>query len=296
MASTLRIAFGSLGISLVVLGLKSGAWWLTGSVALASDALETVINVAAAGVAVFAIWYGARPADENHPYGHRKAEYLSAVVEGALVLATALAIAQQAWQGWEHPHVPQTPLLGIALGGVGGVINLGWAMVLLGAGRRRRSPALLASGRHVLSDVWTTAGVLAGFALVPVTGWLRIDPLLAALVAANVLWSGYVMLRHSVGGLMDEVTDHDRLLAIRETISCHAEGAVEAHDVRTRVVGPVTFMEFHLVVPARMAVEDAHAICDRIERALRERVGEAVINIHVEPEGKAKHRGIVVVS
>lgn len=296
MASTLQIAFGSLGISLVVLGLKGGAWWLTGSVALGSDALETVINVAAAGVAVFAIWYGARPADENHPYGHRKAEYLSAVMEGALVLATALLIVQQAWLGWQRPHVPDLPLLGIAFGGVGGVINLVWAMVLLRTGRRRASPALLASGRHVLSDVWTTVGVLAGFALVPVTGWLRLDPLLAALVAVNVLWSGYVMLRRSVGGLMDEVIDHDRLVAIRETIACHAEGAVEAHDVRSRVVGPVTFVEFHLVVPARMAVEDAHAICDQIERALRDRVGEAVINIHVEPEGKAKHRGIVVVN
>ena len=296
MDATIRIAWGSLGVSLVVLALKGAAYRLTGSVALYSDALETLINVAAALTALFAIWYSARPADANHPYGHHKAEYLSAVVEGALVLITAFAIAGQAWLGWASPHAPQAPLRGIALNATAGVINLGWALVLVRSGRRRKSPALVASGRHLMSDVWTTGAVLVGFALVPITGWLRLDPLVAALVALNILWSGYRMLRGSIGGLMDEVVDPDGVARLREIISRHAEGAIEAHEVRTRVAGRVTFIEFHLVVPARMAVEDAHAICDRIERGIREEVGEAVINIHVEPEGKAKHRGIVVVA
>jgi cation diffusion facilitator family transporter len=145
-----------------------------------------------------------------------------------------------------------------------------------------------------MADVWTTGAVLVGVALVPLTGWLRLDPLVAALVALNILWTGYGMLRESVGGLMDEVADPEAVAELRRIISEHANGAIEAHDVRTRTAGSVTFIEFHLVVPGRMAVEDAHAICDRIEHALRERVGEAVINIHIEPEREAKQRGVVV--
>jgi cation diffusion facilitator family transporter len=136
--------------------------------------------------------------------------------------------------------------------------------------------------------------VLVGFALVPLTGWLRLDPLVAALVALNILWAGYRMVRESVGGLMDEVTDTDAVGEMRRIISANAEGAIEAHDVRTRTAGSITFVEFHLVVPGRMAVEDAHQICDQIEHALRQTLGSAVINIHVEPERKAKHSGVVV--
>jgi len=225
----------------------------------------------------------------------RQAEYLSAVVEGALVLATAIVIGREAWLGWQHPHAPEAPFLGIALNGAAGVINLVWALVLIRSGRRWKSPALVAGGKHVMTDVWTTAAVLVGFALVPLTGWLRLDPLVAALVALNILWAGYGMLREPVGGLMDEVSDPEAVAELRRVIAEHAEGAIEAHDVRTRTAGSVTFVEFHLVVPGRMAVEDAHAICDRIEQALRKQVGEAVINIHVEPEQKAKHRGVPVV-
>ena len=294
MSRSLKVAWGSLGISIVVLGMKAAAYWLTGSVALYSDALETVINVVAAMGALVALWFSEQPADANHPYGHNKAEYLSAVVEGALVLATALAIGREAWLGWENPHAPETPFLGIALNGAAGVVNLIWALVLIRSGRAWKSPALVAGGRHVMTDVWTTGAVLVGFALVPVTGWLRLDPLVAALVALNILWTGYGMLRESVGGLMDEVSDPDAVAELRRAISEHAAGAIEAHDVRTRTAGRVTFIEFHLVVPGRIAVEDAHAICDRIEHALRERAGQAVINIHVEPERKAKHSGVPV--
>ena len=294
MSRSLKVAWGSLGISIVVLGMKAAAYWLTGSVALYSDALETVINVVAAVGALVALWFSEQPADANHPYGHNKAEYLSAVVEGALVLVTALAIEREAWLGWENPHAPETPFLGIALNGAAGVVNLIWALVLIRRGRAWKSPALVAGGRHVMTDVWTTGAVLVGFALVPITGWLRLDPLVAALVAFNILWTGYGMLRESVGGLMDEVSDPDAVAELRRAISEHAAGAIEAHDVQTRTAGRVTFIEFHLVVPGRMAVEDAHAICDRIEHALRERAGQAVINIHVEPERKAKHSGVPV--
>ena len=294
MTPTLKIAWGGLAIGLVVLALKSAAYWATGSVALYSDALETVINVAAAVAAIVALWYSTRPADANHPYGHHKAEYFSAVVEGALVLATAVAIGREAWLAWGHPTPPETPLLGLALNGAAGLVNLVWGLVLIRSGRRWKSPALVAGGKHVMTDVWTTGAVLVGFALVPLTGRLWIDPAVAALVALNILWTGSRMLRESIGGLMDEVIDTDAVAELRRVISSHAEGAIEAHALRTRTVGSVTFVEFHLVVPGRMTVEDAHAICDRIEHALRERAGEAVINIHVEPEHKAKHRGVPV--
>lgn len=294
MSRSLKVAWGSLGISIVVLAMKGAAYWVTGSVALYSDALETTINVVSAIGALLALWFSEKPADANHPYGHNKAEYLSAVVEGALVLVTALIIAREAWLGWQHPHAPETPILGIALNGAAGVINLIWALVLIRSGRSWKSPALVAGGKHIMTDVWTTGGVLVGFALVPLTGWLRIDPAVAALVALNILWAGYGMLRESVGGLMDEVSDPAAVNKLRQVISRHADGAIEAHDVRTRTAGSVTFVEFHLVVPARMAVEDAHAICDRIEAALREEFGQAVINIHVEPEAKAKQSGVVV--
>ncbi len=242
-----------------------------------------------------ALWFAEQPADANHPYGHNKAEHLSAVVEGALVLVTALAIGREAWLGWQHPHAPDTPFLGIALNSAAGAINLVRASVLIRNGRAWKSPALVAGGKHIMTDVWTTGAVLVGFALVPLTGWLWLDPAVAALVALNILWAGYGMLRESVGGLMDEVADTDAVGEMRRIISANADGAIEAHGVRTRTAGSVTFVEFHLVVPGRMAVEDAHEICDRIEGALRRNLGSAVSSIHVEPKRKAKHGGVVVV-
>ncbi len=289
MKSALSIAGVGLAVSLVVLGLKTAAYLVTGSIALYSDALETVINVVAALTALGALWYSGRPADANHPYGHNKAEYFSAVIEGALVLVTALLIAREAWQGWQAPVRPTAPFLGIGLNGLAGAINLAWALVLLRRGRALKSPALVAGGRHIMTDVWTTGAVLAGFALVPLTGWLRLDPAIAGLVAANILWAGYGVMRQSIGGLMDEVTDPESVAAIVAVIARSSAGAIEAHDIRVRFAGDVTFVECHLVVPGAMTVADAHGICDRIEAALRGEIGRSVVTIHVEPEGKAKH-------
>jgi cation diffusion facilitator family transporter len=296
MDRTLRLASGSLAISVVVLAMKGGAYWLTGSVALYSDALETVINVVAALGTLLALWFSGQPADANHPYGHQKAEYLSAVVEGALVLVTALLIGREAWLGWQHPHAPAAPFRGIALNGAAGAINLVWALVLVRRGRAWKSPALIAGGRHLMTDVWTTGGVLVAFALVPLTGLLRLDPAIAGLVALNIIWTGYRVLREAIGGLMDETVDPKAVESLKIVISRSAEGAIEAHDVRTRIAGSVTFVEFHLVVPGLMTVADAHVICDRIEQGIRDEVGQAVISIHIEPEAKAKHHGVLVVA
>jgi cation diffusion facilitator family transporter len=158
------------------------------------------------------------------------------------------------------------------------VINLVWALVLIRFGRAWKSPALVAGGKHIMTDVWTTLGVLGGFALVPITGWIRLDPLVAGFVALNIIWADYGVLRESAGALMDEVIDPDLVPTIRLAISSHADGAIEAHDIRSRTAGPMMFVEFHLVVPANMTVQAAHGICDRFEEAIRQEIGRAVIN------------------
>lgn len=289
----LATAWASLGVACVVLALKTGAWRATGSVALYSDALECIINVAGAALALVALWFAGQPADDNHPYGHHKAEYLSAVVEGTLVVATAAAIGWEAWQGWQHPHPPTEAGLGMAVNAAASAINLVWGLRLLRIGARARSPALEASGRHVLTDVWTSAGVLAGFALVVATGLFRLDSVIAALVALNILYAGYGIVRGSVGGLMDEVVDPALRDRVEDAIANHLDGAIEAHDLRCRRAGAMTFVEFHLVVDGGMPVSIAHAICDRLESAVRRVVGLASIYIHVEPDEKAKHGAIL---
>jgi cation diffusion facilitator family transporter len=277
-----------------VLGLKGAAWWLTGSAALYSDALETVVNVAASVIALYALHVSNLPADREHPFGHAKAEFLAAAVEGALVLGAAASILAGAWQAWLHPHPLATPLVGLALNGVATAINFGWAQVLMRTSRTARSPALAADGRHLMADVATSAGVAIGVCLVVLTGRLWLDAAVAAATAVYVLWSGVRLITSSVGGLMDEAPDQATLDKIREVISANADGAIEAHDLRTRQAGRQSFLEFHLVVPGTMQVAEAHEICDRIEAAFHTEMDHLIVNIHVEPEHKAKHHGVVV--
>ena len=289
-----RIATVSVAVALLVLGLKAGAWWVTGSVALYADALESVVNVAAAVAALAAIRLSALPPDANHPYGHAKAEYFSAVLEGALIVAAAILILTEAWQAYVTPRAPEQAWTGLAVSAVATAINGAWAALLFRRGKAARSPALLADAKHLLADVVTSAGVIVGVGAVALTGLLWLDPLLAALTAGNILFSGFALMRSSVGGLMDEAVPAGQLARIRALVAEHASGAIEAHDLRTRHSGRFTFVEFHLVVPAAMTVSDAHEICDRIEAALKAELGTAVITIHVEPEGKAKHQGVLV--
>jgi cation diffusion facilitator family transporter len=186
------------------------------------------------------------------------------------------------------------PLEGLLVNGLASVINGVWCWVLLTEGKRQRSPALLADGRHLLTDVMSSIGVTLGVLLAIVTGWAVLDAALAAAVGLNILWSGWQVMKQSIGGLLDEAVPDDTLQRIRSIISAEAEGAIEAHDLRTRQAGRMTFIDFHLVVTGQMPVSDAHEICDRIERALKAEVGQALVTIHVEPENKAKHAGIVV--
>lgn len=294
MKGTVGIAAGSILVGVLVLGIKYLAYAVTGSVALYSDALESMVNVATALVAFFAVRVSLQPADQNHPYGHYKVEYFSAVFAGALIIVAALLILRESWHAFRTPRMIDAPAEGLALSILASVINAGWAWVLISRGRALRSPALSADGHHLLSDVVTSVGVAVGIVLAVVTGWAVLDPAMAALVALNILWSGWRVIRESLGGLMDEAVPDGRLAEIRDVISRHAAGAIEAHDVRTRNAGPATFIEFHLVVPALMSVAEAHDICDRIEGALRATIEGARVTIHVEPENKAKHAGVVV--
>ena len=294
MGGTVRIAAGSILVGVVVLGIKYLAFAVTGSVALYSDALESFVNVATAIAALLAVRLSEQPPDRNHPYGHYKVEYFSAVLAGVLIIVAALLILREAWDAVLVPRTIEAPAEGLALSIVASVLNAGWSWVLITQGRKLRSPALAADGRHLFSDVVTSVGVVIGIVLAVTTGWAILDPALAALVAVNILWSGWQVIRESLGGLMDEAVPATRLEQIRGVISHNADGALEAHDVRTRNAGRVTFIDFHLVVPAQMTVADAHDICDRIERALKEAVEGALITIHVEPEQKAKADGVVV--
>ncbi|GGB08659.1 cation diffusion facilitator family transporter [Allosediminivita pacifica] len=294
MSTPIRLAIGSIIIGALVLGIKTLAWWMTGSVALLSDALESTVNVATAVAALIAIRVAARPADDTHPYGHHKAEFFSAVLEGVMIIVAALLILNEAWQGLRSPVALELPLVGLLVNAGATVINAVWSRILITKGRSAQSPALVADGRHLMADVVTSLGVAVGVLLAVATGWWILDPLLAGAVALNILWAGSRVVRESLSGLMDEAAPEATVRCVREVISQEAGGAVEAHDLRTRHAGQAIFIDFHLVVPAEMTVFDAHEICDRVEEALKEAVPGARITIHVEPEHKQKHSGIVV--
>ena len=294
MGRTQQIAGFSIVLGAGVLALKTGAWWLTNSAALFSDALESTVNVAAAVIALVALRFAERPADANHPYGHQKAEFFAAVVEGVLIIVASLAILQHAWATWRNPAPLAAPWQGLALNALAALLNAGWGTVLLRAGRRSRSMTLRADGQHLWADVVTSAALLTGLGLALWTELPVLDPVLAAGIAGYVLWSGTSLIGESVGGLMAAAPPPDVVERIRHLVGEHAEGALEVHDLRTRHAGRLTYLEFHLVVPGDMRVAQAHAICDRIEAALRLDMQHLTITIHVEPEGKAKHHGVLV--
>lgn len=282
------LAFWSIIIAFAVMGLKFVAWWLTGSVALYSDALESIVNVIAALAAFWAIRISHKPADQNHPFGHHKAEYLSAVLEGVLIVLAAMLILAEVWRAWQAPAPIDQPWTGLAINGVAAAVNLFWAQLLIRTGSAERSPALVADGRHIMTDVITSVGVIIGLVGAVLTGWTILDPALAIIVALNILWQGWQVIGNSMQGLMDRAVDKDEHFRIRDIISLNSKGAIEVHDLKTRIAGRATFIEFHLVVDAGMTVAQSHLICDRIEEALKAEIPSVRIIIHVEPDDEAK--------
>ncbi|MGB0734456.1 MAG: cation diffusion facilitator family transporter [Paracoccaceae bacterium] len=294
MNKTLNIALISIAIGILVFGLKYWAYWITGSVALFSDALESTVNVATALVTFIAIRVAAIPEDENHPYGHHKAELMSATFEGALIIIAAFVILWQAYLALMTP-LPLTEVReGLAINLIAGIINGIWCYYLLREGQKLHSPALVADGKHLLTDVYSSLGVIAGIALAAWFGIWWLDGALAILVAANILWSGYHVVQTSLSGLMDEALSEADQATIKSIIAEHGSGAVQAHDLRTRQAGQAKFIDFHLVVPSDMTVFDAHELCDRIEAALKIEFAHMQIHIHLEPEHKAHKKAIEI--
>jgi cation diffusion facilitator family transporter len=290
----LRLAAASVAVGVAVFGLKLGAWFATGSVMLYTDALESLVNVVAAVGALVTIRYAAQPADARHPFGHAKAEYFSAAFEGALILFAAVEIVRAAVERWGAPAPPEALGLGVALAAAATVGNALMAAALVRGGRRHASPALLADGKHLWTDVVTTLGVFLALGVANVTGHWWIDPVVALGLGAHIVYVGFGLVKESIGGLLDESLPEGEMRALEAVIARNLGGALEAHALRSRRAGRIVFVEFHLVVRGTTTVAASHDLCDRLEAAIRQHVPGSAVTIHVEPEGKAHHRGRVV--
>jgi len=279
-----RYAWLSIAAALATITLKAFAWWLTGSVGLLSDALESVVNLAAALLALSMLRLAASPPDADHPYGFSKAEYFSAGIEGALIVLASAGIVWAAIPRLMAPRELDMPLAGLALTIIASAINLAVAMVLLRAGREHHSITLEADGRHLLTDVWTSAGVIVGVALVFATGWLYLDPLIAIAVSLHILWTGFGLMRRSVRGLLDPAISSEEQREIAKLIAeySHRYG-ISFHAVRTRQAGARRFVSFHLLVPDAWTVAQAHQLSEEIEARMRSMVPNAAIFTHIEP-------------
>jgi cation diffusion facilitator family transporter len=279
-----RYAWLSVGAALATISLKTIAWWLTGSVGLLSDALESLINLAAALLALAMLRLAAAPPDENYPYGFSKAEYFSAGIEGALIVIAAGGIVWAAMPRLVTPRALDMPFAGLALTVVASAINFAVAFVLLRAGRAHHSITLEADGRHLMTDVWTSAAVLVGVALVVITGWLRLDPLIALGVSVHILWTGFGLMRRSVRGLLDpaiSAQDQSEVSKLFEEYS--RRYGVSFHALRTRQAGARRFVSFHLLVPDAWTVAQAHRLSEELEARMRSMVPNAAVFTHIEP-------------
>lgn len=279
-----RYAGLSVLAAIATISIKMSAWWVTGSVGLLSDGLESFVNLGAALLALWMLRLSAMPPDENHPFGRTKAEYFASGAEGGLIAIAAASIAWAAVPRLVDPRPLETPLLGIGLAVAASAVNLGTAFVLLRGSKKHHSIALEADAKHLLTDVWTTAGVVAGVALVTWTGWLRIDPLAALAVAANILWTGVKLVRRSVAGLLDAAIGDDELEGLTKLLDDYRERQnVEFHAVRTRRAGVRRFVTFHLLVPDEWTVEKAHDLSEEIEERIRGVVPNVTTLTHIEP-------------
>lgn len=278
-----RFAWLSIGTALLTMGLKAVAYLLTGSVGLLSDALESGVNLTAAVFALVILSVVAQPPDEEHAYGHEKAEYFSSGAEGALIVLAALAIAYTSIERLIHPSELRQLDIGLAISVVASVINLTTAQVLLRVGRRERSIALEADAQHLMSDVWTSAAVLVGVGLVALTGWATLDPLVALAASVQIAWSGVKLVRRSTSGLMDTALPSETVAEIRAALDELMVDGVHYHALRTRQAGARSFVSLHVQVPGSWSVQRGHDLLETIEQTLRQRIPSAVVFTHIEP-------------
>jgi cation diffusion facilitator family transporter len=278
-----RYAWLSIGAALVTLAMKSTAFALTGSVAVLSDALETLVNLGAAIVALVALSVGARPPDEDHAYGHGKVEYFSSGVEGTLIVLAAGAILVEAVNRLLHPEPLTVPGIGIVITIVAALVNLAVALTLRRVGSRERSIALEADAQHLLSDVWTSAAVVAGVGIVALTGWERLDPIVAIFVGGQLIYAGIRLLRRSTLGLMDTALPEKELASVEAILKHYASRGIGSHALRTRQAGSRAFVSVHIQVPGEWTVQRGHEILEEIEGKIRRQVPGVTVFTHLEP-------------
>ena len=279
-----RYAWLSIAAALATIALKALAWWLTGSVGLLSDALESLVNLAAALLALTMLRVAASPPDEDHPYGFSKAEYFSAGIEGALIVLAAAGICLTAIPRLFDPQPLEAPILGLALSAAASGINLAVGLLLIRVGRREHSITLEADGHHLMTDVWTSAGVVAGVALVFATGWLLLDPLVALAVAVHIIWTGLRLMRRSWKGLLDAAISSEDSGEVTKLFSEYSKRyGVTFHALRTRQAGARRFISFHFLVPDAWTVARAHQLSEEIESRIRSLVPNAAVFTHIEP-------------
>ena len=281
--SLTRYAWLSIGAALATMALKAGAYWVTGSVGLLSDAMESLVNLAAAIVALIALTVAVRPPDEEHAYGHGKVEYFSSGFEGALILVAAGTIAYAAVQRLINPQPLEQVGLGLAISVVASAINFVVATILMRAGKKHHSITLEADAQHLMTDVWTSIGVIVGVAAVALTGWERLDPIIALLVAANIVWSGFQLLRRSALGLIDTGLLPEDMDKIEDVLNQYRIKDIKFHALRTRQAGMRRFVSVHVLVPGAWTVLDGHHLAEEIENDLRGALGGATIFTHIEP-------------
>jgi cation diffusion facilitator family transporter len=273
----------SISAAILTIALKFGAYVLTGSVGLLSDAFESIVNLVAALAAFWALSYAAKPPDAGHTFGHSKAEYFSSALEGLLILVAAVSIAIAAGERLLHPQPIEQVGLGLALSLVATAINGGVAWTLLQASRRLRSITLRADAHHLLTDVWTSVGVVVGIGLVSVTGWLVLDPIVALLVAANIVWTGVKLLIETGSGLLDAAIPEDEQKEIARIMREYEAQNIQFHALRTRVAGTRRFVAFHVLVPGAWTVQRGHDACEAIEQAIALALPGTDVTTHLEP-------------
>ncbi len=280
--SLTRFAWLSIGAALLTIGLKTAAYLITGSVGLLSDAVESLVNLLGGIMALAMLTIAARPADEDHAYGHGKAEYFSSGLEGGLILVAAVSIAVAAVLRLITPQPLHELGIGLTVSVAAAAVNLIVALLILRAGRKHNSITLEANAKHLLTDVWTSVGVLAGIGLVALTGWQRLDPVVALLVAANIAWTAIGIMRRSVGGLMDISISATDLEAVRKIFRTYEADGVKFHALRTRQSGAQRFISVHVLVPGDWTVQRGHELLEKIEADIRHTVSDSVIFTHLE--------------
>lgn len=279
-----KFAWLSIAAALLTIGLKAGAWLLTGSVGLLSDAAESVVNLVAAVVALLMLRIAARPPDDNHNFGHTKAEFFSAAVEGGMIFVAALAIIVSAVDRFLHPQPLENVGIGLLISVVASLINGGVAVVLLRAAKAHRSLTLKADGKHLMTDVWTSAGVLVGVLMVKLTGWDRLDSIVAFAVGVNIVVAGFKLISESTRGLMDPTLPAEENAAIVAVLLKHTTDDVMFHGLRTRSAGRHGFATFDALVPGSWSVRKAHDLIEVIEADIRAEVPAVELRVHIEPK------------